>query len=48
MKKLLLLISLMAFAITSQAQKLDFWLDAGLKVQYGGSPLRQVPKSEVN
>lgn len=37
MKKLLLLISLLAFAITSQAQKLDFWLDAGLKIQYGGS-----------
>lgn len=39
MKKLLLLPLVLLFTVNLSAQKLDFWLDAGLKVQYGGSML---------
>jgi len=37
MKKLILIISIAAIAISSQAQKMDFWLDTGFKVQTGAS-----------
>jgi len=39
MKKSLLLPIFILFTVSLSAQKLDFWLDAGLKVQYGGSML---------
>jgi len=39
MKKLLLFITLASLATTLSAQKMDFWLDAGLKVQYGFTSL---------
>ena len=39
MKKLLIIISIVSLGISAQAQKMDFWLDTGFKVQYGGSML---------
>lgn len=39
MKKLQLLLFVLLFTINLSGQKMDFWLDAGLKVQYGGSML---------
>ncbi len=39
MKKLVILLISVFFFCQSQAQKMDFWLDAGAKVQYGGSLL---------
>jgi len=39
MKKLTFLFCLIGFISSSNAQKMDFWLDAGLKVQYGATLL---------
>ena len=39
MKKLLLIICIATIALSTKAQKMDFWLDTGLKIQYGGSLL---------
>lgn len=39
MKKIILLVTLFLAYIQVDAQKMDFWLDTGIKVQYGGSML---------
>lgn len=39
MKKLLILVLSVCFIQYAQSQKMDFWLDAGAKVQYGTSML---------
>lgn len=39
MKKLLLLIVVASMATTLSAQKMDFWLDTGLKIQHGFTSL---------
>ncbi|MBT8231873.1 MAG: hypothetical protein HKO66_14500 [Saprospiraceae bacterium] len=39
MKKSILLPILLIFAVSLGAQKMDFWLDAGAKIQYGGTML---------
>ncbi len=39
MKKLSLLLLPLLFTLSLTGQKMDFWLDAGAKIQYGGSML---------